>query len=310
MIRTMLSAAALAIAALPLVAAAQAQPIEEKNLLSGKAKIEADSGYIYVSGPARQYGTLLRLPDAATIAGYETEWAKEFARVRSEYPSKLRVWQHRSNRAKEQERTPPEKPIEPTAENFSIRPIELTDPAGFGPQFVFAKTKEPESYSYLLRVKPGRYVFYGQLFVDANGGTTGMCYCMGTVAFDVKPGVITDTGSFFLSGSGIDPAFPPRADKVPGSEMGLYRPVAGADLFGPVSYGLPDTLKSYPNERADFRAHGKLDNFYGIMLGRMPPVAGVLAYDRDKVVDLKAVAEVTVAPAPVASAETQPTAAP
>ena len=41
------------------------------------------------------------------------------------------------------------------------------------------------------------------------------------------------------------------------------------------------------SERADWRAAGKIDNFYGLLIGRMPPVPGVLAYERDTVIDLK-----------------------
>lgn len=286
MIRMLTGALAMAAAAVP--AAVRAEAIEEKNLLSGKAKIEPDSGYIYVSGPVRQMGMLLRLPDAATIGEYEREWAIELAKVQKKYPGKLKGWEASKEYAETQGRRIPERPIEPTPENFAIGPIELRNPVSFGPQFVFAKGKNPEAYSYLTKVKPGRYAYYGPIFLGPNGALAGMCYCMGTVAFEVKAGTITDTGNFLLVGSGTDPDFPARPEKVEGSEAGLYRPVAGSEQWGALAYGLPETLKTYPNEQADFRAHGKLDNFYGITVGRMPPVAGVLAYDRDKIVDLKA----------------------
>lgn len=296
MIRISTSAVALALAAVPALATAQA--IEEKNLLSGKAKIEPANGYIYISGPVRQNGMLLRLPDAETIAAYEADWAEALAKVQKKYPGKLKNWESRAEIARQAQKPVPEKPIEPTAENFAIGAIELRDPASFGPQFVFTKGKDPENYSYLMQVKPGRYAYYGPLFVGPNGAAAGMCYCMGTVAFEVKPGTITDTGNFFLVGPSLDPAFPPREEKVPGAEFGLYRPVAGSEQFGPLAFGLPETLKSYPNERADFRAFGKLDNFYGITVGRLPPVPGVLAYDRDRIVDLK-VPSPASSPAPV-----------
>lgn len=294
MIRILMSAAALALAAVP--ALANAQAIEEKNLLSGKAKIDPGSGYIYINGPVRQNGMLLRLPDAETIAAYEADWAEALAKVQKKYPGKLKSWEARAKVARQAQKAIPEKPIEPTEENFAIGAIELRDPVSFGPQFVFAKGKEPESYSYLMQVKPGRYAYYGPLFVAPNGAAAGMCYCMGTVAFEVKPGTVTDTGNFFLVGSGVDPAFPARTEKMPGSEIGLYRPVALSEQFGPLAFGLPETLKAYPNERADFRAYGKLDNFFGITVGRLPPVPGVLAYDRDRIVDLKATPSAPVSP--------------
>lgn len=288
MIRILLGAAALA-ATLPVQASAQA--VEEKNLLSGKAKIEADSGYIYVSGPIRQQGMLLRLPDAETIAAYEKDWAEALDKVQKKYPAKVKNCETKLLLAQQKKTRLPEKPIEPTPENFAIGPIEMRDPASFGPQFVFAKGKETEHYSYLMKVKPGRYVYYGPIFWGANGAFAGSCYCMGSVAFDVKAGTITDTGNFFLVGSGTDPDFPARPEKQPGSEMGLYRPIAGSEQWGALAFGLPETLKAYPNEQADFRAHGKIDNFYKVTVGRMPPVAGVLAYERDKIIDLKASAD-------------------
>lgn len=80
-----------------------------------------------------------------------------------------------------------------------------------------------------------------------------------------------------------------------------YRPQNLGSQHGPLRFGVPDPLKAFPYAEADFRAYGKLDNFYGLSVGRMPPVPGVLAYDRDKVVDLKAAA------APVASGPDAPT---
>jgi hypothetical protein len=269
MIRTLICAAALAAAAMPALGFAQA--VEEKNLLSGKESIEPGSGYIYVSGPIRQAGVLLRAPDAESIADYEREWAEELAKVQKKYPGKVRQWELGVEMAKRQRRKPPEAPIEPTPENFSIGPIELRGAIFFGPQFVFAKSKEPESYSYLIKARPGRYAYYGPIMLAAQGNIAGVCFCMGTVAFEVKPGMIVDTGNFFVG------------DREH------------------VVFGLPASLQSHPNEQADFRAYGKIDNFYGLTIARMPPVRGILAYDRDRAVDLKAEAVASEPPAAIAA---------
>lgn len=299
MIRTLMTAAALAATLFSSAALAQNEAIAEKNLLSGKDKIDPASGYIFTSGPARQWIELLRLPDAEAIADYEKDWAKAFALVRADYPGKLKNWEVHVLAAHRQGRKPKDKPIEPTAENFAIGPIEARQPVFIGPQYVFSKSETPESVSYLMKVKPGRYVLYRQLSAPDNG-LIGMCFCMGTIAFEVKPGVITDMGDFLFAGPGRDPAFPERPDKAPGSEWGLYRPIGGGER--PLVFGLPDTLKAYPSARADFRAYGKIDNFYGITVGRLPPIAGVLAYDRDKIIDLKAAVAVSASEAPVAAA--------
>ena len=299
MIRMLMTASALAAVLFSSTVLAQSEALEEKNLLSGKAKIDPASGYIFTSGPARQWIELLRLPDAETIAEYEKDWAKAFAQVRADYPGKLKNWEVHVLAAHRQGRKPREKPIEPTAENFAIGPIEARQPVFIGPQYVFSKGEASETVSYLMKVKPGRYLLYRQLSAPDNG-LIGMCFCMGTIAFEVKPGVITDMGDFVFAGPGRDPAFPERPDKAPGSEWGLYRPIGGAGR--PVAFGLPDTLKAYPSERADFRAYGKLDNFYGITVGRMPPIAGVLAYDRDKIIDLKAAPATPAPDAPIDAA--------
>ncbi|WP_428682498.1 hypothetical protein [Sphingopyxis sp.] len=296
MMKIAIAAAALALGTLPGLASAQA--VEEKNLLSGKASIDAESGYLFVRGPVRQMGMILRLPDAETIADYEKDWAEAFAKVKAKYPSKLAGWYHRAGTARKEGREYRyEKPVEPTEENFSIGPIEFRGAVSFGPQFVFAKGKDVEEYSYLMELKPGRYAYYGPVWMAANGASAGACYCMGTVAFDVKRGVITDAGNFFLVGSGLDPDFPSASGPTSGSELGLYRPTGLSGQYGPLAFGLPEILKKYPNEQADFRAYGKLDNVYGITIARMPPVPGVLAYDRDRIVDLKAEPAAVNAPA-------------
>jgi hypothetical protein len=40
--------------------------------------------------------------------------------------------------------------------------------------------------------------------------------------------------------------------------------------------------------QAEFRAMPTLPNWYGTEINRLQPIPGVLAYDRDKVIDLKA----------------------
>lgn len=304
MMKSTLFAAALALAIVPTIASAQA--IEEKNLLSGKAKFDPESGYLFVRGPVRQMAMLLRLPDASDVAEYETEWAEAFAKVKQKYPSKLRGWEYRAATARKEGRAYDyEKPIEPTEENFSIGPIEFRNPFYFGPQYVFSKSESGDQYSYLSKMKPGRYVLYGPVTYTGNG-MAGFCFCMGTVAFEIKPGVITDAGNFFLVAPGPDPDFPAAGELPSGSEIGLYRPRQSG--FGTLTFGLPDTLKAYPSVEADFRAYGKLDNVYGLTITRLPPIPGVLAYERDKIVDLKARSEAPAA-APAAASEAAPSGA-
>lgn len=259
-------AAALTSLAIPTIASAQ--PIGEAKLLSGQAVIEADSGYLFVTGPERQMGTLLRMPEPDDVAQYEEEWAKQLARVQKRYPSKLASWDVKKAAAEQSKKKVPDRPIEPTAENFSIEPIEARNAATFGQMSIYNKSAAPRSFSYLTKMKPGRYVYHGPMSTGPQG-TVGACYCMGSVAFDVKPGVITNSGNFFAVAASTEQSV-----------------TAAVDLAA-VHYDLPASLQGLPHVQAEFQASGKFDNFFHGTVGRMPAIAGVLAYDRDKVIDVK-----------------------
>lgn len=245
--------------------------IEEKNIASGKAKIDPAYGYIYNHGTLRFNGMFLKVPDEQDIKEYEAEWQKKFVKAREKSLKRLKEWESDVAVAKKSEMKPPEKPVEVTEENFSIGDLETRTRLIIGPQYVFSKA---DGYSYLSQVQPGTYIYYGQLLVGQNGGYAGTCACMGTIKFTVKPGVITNLGDIF-------------------SQISF-------DNFGiPVKlkpdYKLPASLEKYPNENGEVFAYGKLDNFFGIMIDRLAPIEGVMAYELDKVVDLKATAAAATA---------------
>jgi hypothetical protein len=50
-------------------------------------------------------------------------------------------------------------------------------------------------------------------------------------------------------------------------------------------------LSSLPRIAADLRAAGKVPNYMGIAISRLPAIKGVLGYQRDRVIDRKAAAE-------------------
>ncbi len=266
MTRIFWRAAALASLAIPTMASAQ--PIGEAKILSGQVVIEADSGYLFVTGPERQMGTVLRMPDAEDVTQYEEEWAKQLARVQKKYPGQLASWESKKAVAEQTKAKVADRPIEPTAENFSIEPIEARNLATFGYTSIYNKSAAPRSFSYLTKMKPGRYVYHGPMWAGPQG-SFGTCYCMGSVAFDVKAGVITNSGNFFAVAASAGQS------------------AAAAVDMAAVRYELPASLQALPNVQAEFHASGKYDNFFRGTVGRMPAVAGVLAYDRDKVIDVK-----------------------
>jgi hypothetical protein len=284
-----------ALAALNLAPVAQAQSIEEKNLAKGKFAFEPDAGYIYLSGPTRQTGLFLKMPSQADVDEYTAEWEKQLAKAQEKYVKKLKSWEQAKKTAEQTKSKPPEKPVEPTRENFSIGSIETRNPVSFGPEFVFSKDKEKPEYTYMMKVRPGTYVYHGPLFFNPQAGYVGTCYCMGSVQVEVKAGVITDLGNFLLAAPGADIALgieaPPMV--VP---TGMFSSTVNEGRPGEkVRFGLPESLKAYPSAVGDFRAAAKSDNHFGVMISRMPPIPGVLGYQRDKVVDLKAPAEQPVA---------------
>jgi len=266
--------------------------VEEKNVLSGKTKLEAEKGYIFVSGPARQFGAFLRVPDDATRAGWEQDRQKAFAKALKGYKSQLAAWNTEITIAKQSGAKLPPKPEEPTLETFQFEPIDLRDQVSFGPQFVYAKG---EMVSYLQAVKPGTYIWYGNIFGGNGVPAAGTCMCMGTVRFEVKAGVVTDLGNWLL-------AAPKWDDDLDVARLTLKianekRVAEGKEprtglVPTDAKFGLPASLKEWPSVQAEFYANPKINNYFGIFVSRMAPIPGVLGYNRDTVVDLRTGQEV------------------
>lgn len=278
-------AAHVAIIFVPVVAFAQS--VEEKNLLSGKAVVDPAAGYMFIQSAYRTQGMFLRVPDDSTRQAYMQDWEEAFEKAKKKHQSALKSWGGAVAIAKKTKKSLPEEPIEPTRESYSIGPIEMLDTVSFGPMFVFSKTET--QYNYLTKVKPGTYVYYGPVFYGANGAMSGLCYCMGTVKFEVKPGVITDLGNFLAAAPKAAPPFDVNAQMV--IKMNEERAVKGKDPILPVpsqiAYGMPESLKSHTSAQAEFHASGKLNNYYKILVTRIAPIPGVLGYRRDTVIDLR-----------------------
>ena len=81
---------------------------------------------------------------------------------------------------------------------------------------------------------------------------------MGSVKFTVRAGEITDLGTQMLSG-GMEPAHHGTA--------------------------VDARLKDWPLHPADYRAVGKLPNYYGVKLDRINAIPGVISYRRDQIID-------------------------
>ena len=271
-----LIAVGLASAALLFPAFAQAavenRPIEEKRLASGKESLSPTKGYIYLHAPARVTAMLIKEPSAEELAAYEAEWSAALAEAKIKYPRTLKNWRDDVEWARKHRKSIPERPLEPTEETFRIDRLDQRMIVNNGPQFIYAS--QGEEFGYLHELEPGTYRYYGPIIAAANGTAGGVCACMGSVKFEVKPGVITNLGDLLVT-----------------SVTRVVEPSAGIDLdhvVQRIDYTFPERLSAFPNQQADWRAAGKIDNFYGLMVGRMPPIPDVLAYDRDAIIDLKA----------------------
>jgi hypothetical protein len=284
-----IAAALAALALAPAAALAQGKPVEEKNVVAGKTPLDPAMGYMFLQSAFRTQGLFLRMPDDATRAEYQKDWDEAFAKAEKKYPGQLKRWENDVLIAQQTKKALPEKPLPPSRETFSIGAIELRDMVTFGPMFVFNKGET--SFSYLTAVKPGTYVYYGPIYYAPGLVPAGACYCMGTVKFEVKAGMVTDLGNFL--GAAPKPAAPYDVGAQLVMRMNEERAAKGPILpTQALAFGLPASLGAWPSAKAEFHASGKLNNYFGITITRMPPVPGVLDYRRDAVIDARTGAEV------------------
>lgn len=153
---------------------------------------------------------------------------------------------------------------------------------------VYAKTAD--SRFFLLEVPAGSYVVALVTFKRMAGA--GTCLCMGTVRFDAKPGMVTDLGTFLAELEDRPSKLPELAAFTnPPTPYRVAPALAVMTVRPPLSAAaVPDALKGATLVAADYRAVGKFPNWFHTMINRMAPVAGVLAYELDRAVDLKAAA--------------------
>ena len=277
-------AAALALPA-PADAQAVGTPIRQKMLIEGKARLDPANGYILLIADGVTASQFLRIPDEATRATWESDRKAAFAKALKTFAATHAQWVVNAGAARETHSPVPAEPVAPTLETTSIDPIEMRDMANFDPGGGYAKASPR---SYLLAVKPGTYVYY--MHDGFNGGSPipdGVCFCMGSVRFEVKPGVITNLGSWLEAApqwnEDLDVARLERRDhaeqrRAPGKPLDL------GDVV-PLSWDVPGELKDWPTVRAEFHASGKINNYAGLTVSRVAAIPGVLAYDRDRVID-------------------------
>lgn len=298
MIRS-LSTAVLGMALLGTPVQAKEKPpvfVEAKAVKDAKVvSLDAAKAYVMVRTSSPMPLHFTRIASAEDQIAYDKLKAAAFAEAREDYAKAFKKYERdRDLATKSKDMKMPKKPVEPTETNFQF--------ATFGQLANFTIGQLNRFYSkgesvYLHAVTPGTYRIFGQ--VDPLLGF-GVCYCMGSVTFSAEAGKIVDLGSV-----GPDPAN--TADPERG-DSSSPRVAAYAMAWFPVNDITPvdPRIASFPRIKADFRAAGKSPNYMGIAISRIPAINGVVAYERDKIVDLKAKIQIESAdPVPTTSAITQ-----
>lgn len=284
--RPIFAAVALALT-VPTLAQAQSigTPIKKKMIAEGKATLDPAKGYILLIADGVTASQFLRLPDDQARAAWEDDRKAALARETDKYAQAHAKWVADADLARKTNQPVPAEPVAPTLQTVTIDPLETRDMANFDPEGGYAKVSPRP---YLLVVKPGTYVYY--MHDGFNGGSPipdGVCFCMGTVRFEVKPGVITNLGSWLDA----VPAWNDDMDvvRMERRKHADERRAAGKDPdmtdIVPLIWDVPAELKGWPVVKAEFHASGKINNYAGMVVTRVPPVPGVLAYDRDRVID-------------------------
>jgi hypothetical protein len=267
-----------------------AMPAVAKPLVTEQFKANAEiamdpaKAYILVRAAGMDL-KLLRVATEAERATWNSERAEALAKAREKYAKEdaryqrdFKYWQdsgdHGMNTLK------PEKPIEPTDANFNYKALESDNFVTVWGGRVFDKGG-PKT-AHLIAVPPGTYRLYGQIF---EAGGTGFCLCMGSVQFDAAAGAITDMGTMRY------PKAEALKDKVDPSWNGLTPGKGGLTIMrvepADAETYIPPKLASLPRVAANYRAAGKIDNFFGVTIDRLTALSGVLAYRRDEVIDEK-----------------------
>jgi len=236
--------------------------------------------------------TLIRLPDQADIDDYRQRRAAALKKAHEKWVTRhatwktdVANWEHLSKEARSGLQRPAE-PVEPTDLNLAFPALDQENMVTIGPFNRFARGNGRSTF--LHTVLPGRYAFYGAVNL-LNGGATGACMCMGSIQFEVKAGQIVYAGVMGISvlkerakakAEGKEPIRNEMDLPESLNSMGWEAPAAGAYI--------DPRLASYPIVPADLHATGRFPNYFGITIDRLTPIPGVLAYDGDKPVDLKA----------------------
>lgn len=252
-------------ALLALAGVGHAQP---RDQFDPREPVVIDPAKSYIFYRTNVRGALVLLREAGR-GEREAARLAAFNRVRAEYERRLALWERSASRCRSAPAPDcPARPQEMTLETFPDPPPERDRyfDIWWQPRF----TAGDEGNSYLRAVPPGSYVVYGNVMIGA-GGSMGVCLCMGSLRFEAAAGRIVDLGRIDY-----------RADPTPGRQPWSVTVTPYAPAMG-----LPARLAGLPHVPADFHAADKVPNYLGVEIDRHSAMPGVLAYERDRVIDVR-----------------------
>lgn len=238
--------------------------------------LQANRAYIFFRTPYRESYRFLREVTEAERAANEAERDAAYTRARTRAERRLAEWQR--NREGCGRSTSPictqPRPVVPTPATFPWAPPEADN---FVSNAIRPRLVHQDDWSgWLIAVDPGTYALYGAISETPNG-LMGTCFCMGSVRFEARAGEITDMGEVVMVPE--DQRGTPTAQDF---RLGHYISVAPwtSSMRTPQQFA---NLRVVP---ARLRAADRMPNYFGVMITRLAPIDGVLAYNRDEVVDL------------------------
>ncbi len=236
-------------------------------------ELRADRAYILLrlDTDLSKFGAdILRVPQAAEIAGYEAAKRKEYDAALAKAQAKLA-------------KNPKDKSVEkfPSYADFSFayegRPnlFELTPHKSL---LTVAKL-----VTVLAEVTPGEYVIYG----EGYAGFLYQCFCLGTVGFTAKPGAVTDLGTMLFAKAWEPSPIPELAGEVDLGRSAVMDYGLFAVALRPASTGdaQPPGVDTAKIIKAQFQAVGPFVETNTVQINRLAAMPGVLGYREGRVID-------------------------
>jgi hypothetical protein len=282
--KLILTIAALSAAVSPQIALAKSKVpvfVEAKHVKDAPTvTLDPAKAYILLRTPHAMPMHFVKIPSAEDQIAYNKLRDEAFTEAKEDYAKAIVKYERDFALAKKTSGMKlPKKPVEPTESNFQFTQFSQLANFTMGP---FNRFYSKGGGTYLHAVTPGTYRIFGQVDPLISAG---VCYCMGSVTFTAEAGKIVDLGTMTTDLANSGPA-----EKGDSSSPRLAAMTLALD---PVDSNTPvdPRLSSLPRIAADLRAAGKVPNYMGIAISRLPAIKGVLGYQRDRVIDRKAAAE-------------------